>query len=64
MVENTPVVTVVMAVYNAAKTLPRAIESVLCQTLDNWRMICVNDGSTDNSQDLLEEYSRRLKISL
>lgn len=59
MVENTPVVTVVMAVYNAAKTLPRAIESVLCQTLDNWRMICVNDGSTDNSQDLLEEYSRR-----
>lgn len=59
MVENTPVVTVVMAVYNAAKTLPKAIESVLCQTLDNWRMICVNDGSTDNSQDLLEEYSRR-----
>lgn len=58
-VDNKPVVTVVMAVYNAAKTLPRAIESVLAQIFSNWRMICVNDGSTDNSLELLEEYAKK-----
>lgn len=58
-VDNKPVVTVVMAVYNAAKTLPRAIESVMGQTFPDWRMICVNDGSTDDSLELLEEYAKK-----
>ena len=52
-------VTVVMAVYNASRTLGRAIESVLEQTYRNWLMICVNDGSTDNSLEVLYEYAQK-----
>ena len=48
-----------MAVYNARHTLVRAIESVRSQTYANWLMICVNDGSTDDSLDILQEYARR-----
>lgn len=50
---------VVMAVYNASETLERAIESVRNQTYANWIMICVDDGSSDNSFELLQEYSRK-----
>ena len=45
---------VVMAVYNASETLERAIESVRNQTYTNWIMICVDDGSSDNSFELLQ----------
>lgn len=50
---------VVMAVYNASETLKEAIESVRNQTYTNWIMICVDDGSSDNSFELLQEYSRK-----
>ena len=50
---------VVMAVYNASETLKRAIESVRNQTYTNWIMVCVDDGSSDNSFELLQEYSRK-----
>lgn len=52
-------ITVVMAVYNAAKTLSQSIDSVLNQTYENWLMICVNDGSTDNSLDILYDYANK-----
>lgn len=52
-----PIITVVMAVYNAAQHLRRSISSVQAQTYKNWRMICVDDGSTDNSLELLQEYA-------
>lgn len=48
---------VVMAVYNASETLKSAIESVRNQSYSNWIMVCVDDGSTDNSFDILQEYS-------
>lgn len=60
-----PFVTVVMAVYNAEKTLKQSIESVLNQTYSQWRMICVNDGSTDRSLEILNEYaSKDARISV
>ena len=54
-------ISIVVPVYNVAKYLPRCIHSVLAQTFTNWEMICVNDGSTDKSLEILEKYASRDK---
>src|SRR5690348_708419 len=60
---KSPLVTVIMPTFNQEKFLSRAINSLLKQTLDNWELIIVNDGSTDNTfhvvQDFLED--KRIK---
>lgn len=56
-----PYVTVVMAVYNAEKSLNESISSVLSQTFSNWLMICVDDGSTDSSLMILEKFASQDK---
>ena len=58
-----PVVSVIMPVYNAGSWLEPALNSVLQQTLQDIELITVNDGSTDDSRDLLERVSDpRLRI--
>ncbi|MBQ2886923.1 MAG: glycosyltransferase, partial [Alphaproteobacteria bacterium] len=52
-------ISVIMPVYNTASFLRKSIESVLNQTFINFELICVNDGSTDNSLDILNEYASR-----
>ncbi len=47
-------VTVIIPTYNRAQTLRRAIESVQSQSFKDWQMIVVDDGSTDETQSLLE----------
>ncbi len=47
-------VTVLMAIHNAMPHLPEAVESMRAQTLTDWKMVVVNDGSTDQSVDYLE----------
>lgn len=54
-----PKVSVIMPVYNVEKYLPAAIESVLNQTLRNLEIICVNDGSTDSSLEILQRYQKK-----
>ncbi|MBR7116338.1 MAG: glycosyltransferase family 2 protein [Clostridia bacterium] len=49
-------VSVVMPIYNAYEYLRPAIDSVLDQTLGEIELICVDDGSTDRSLDILKEY--------
>lgn len=51
-------VSVVIAVYNAEKYLKQCLDSLMEQTLEEIEIICVNDGSTDNSLTILEEYKR------
>lgn len=48
-------ITVLMAVYNAMPHLPAAVESIRAQTLRDWQMVIVNDGSTDGSVDYLTQ---------
>jgi len=51
-----PKVSVIMPTYNAAHFLPRAIESVCAQTLTDWELIVVDDGSTDGTVEVIRDY--------
>lgn len=56
-----PAISIIIPVYNVEKYLRRCLDSVLNQTFQDWQAICVNDGSPDNSAEILEEYARRDK---
>jgi len=45
--------------YNAEKTLPRAIDSILGQTFQNFEYYILNNGSLDGTWKIIEEYARR-----
>jgi len=55
-------VSIVIPVYNAEKYIKECIESALNQTYKNIEIIAVNDGSTDNSLQILNEFSNRITI--
>src|ERR1700722_7615701 len=59
-----PKVDVIIPAYNAAKYLPIAIESVLAQTFEDWRILLIDDGSTDNTADIVASYQERLGSKL
>jgi glycosyltransferase involved in cell wall biosynthesis len=48
---------VIIPSYNRAHTLPQAIKSVLNQTYPNWELLVVDDGSSDNTQSIIESYT-------
>lgn len=52
-------VSVIMPVYNNEKTLERAIQSILKQTIFDLELILINDGSTDTSAQICEEYAKK-----
>ncbi len=54
-----PRVSVLMPVYNAQAYLVEAIDCLLAQTFSDWDLICVNDGSTDASQAILDSYANK-----
>lgn len=56
---NSAKVSVVVAVYNAATHLEQCMDSILGQTLKDIEIICVNDGSTDDSLRILNKYEKR-----
>lgn len=56
-----PKVSVIIPVYNSEKYLQQSIEGVLNQTLKEIEIICVDDGSTDNSLEILNKYKKRDK---
>lgn len=56
---NNPKVSVIIPVYNAEKYLKECLDSIINQTLKEIEIICVDDGSTDNSLEILKEYEKK-----
>lgn len=54
-----PVVSVIIPVYNMQNYLSRCVDSVIKQTYDNLNIILIDDGSTDHSYEICEEYSHK-----
>ena len=52
-------VSVIIPVFNVEKYLEECLESILAQTLKEIEIICVNDGSVDNSLSILKEYEKK-----
>ena len=56
-------ITVIIPVYNSKKTIYKCIRSVLNQTYKNFEILCVDDGSVDNSVDIIKRFSdKRIRI--
>ena len=55
-------VSIIIPVYNTEKFLTKSIESAINQTYEDIEIIAVNDGSTDNSLDVLNRFSEKIKI--
>ena len=53
---KTPDISVIIPVYNTADYLPECLDSVVGQTFDSFEIIIVNDGSTDKSQTIIDDY--------
>ena len=58
MVESAKI-SIVIPVYNTEKYLRECLDSIINQTFSDWEVICVNDGSTDNSLEILKEYEQK-----
>lgn len=54
-----PTISIIMPVYNVEKYLRECLDSVQGQTFTDWECICVDDGSTDSSSAILDEYAAK-----
>lgn len=54
-----PIVSIILPTYNRERLLVRAINSVLNQTIQNWELIIVDDGSTDKTFDVVNSYLQK-----
>ena len=54
-----PKISVVVPVYNAEEYLKESLDSIVNQTLKDIEIICVNDGSTDSSLQILQQYAAK-----
>ncbi|WP_367990323.1 glycosyltransferase [Vibrio sp. NTOU-M3] len=64
--KSNPLISIILPVYNVEEYLDECLESILKQTYDNYELLAIDDGSTDNSLKLLESYddkfSGRLRV--
>ncbi|MFD2044483.1 glycosyltransferase family 2 protein [Ornithinibacillus salinisoli] len=63
--QHNPLISVITPAYNAEKFIAKTIESVLDQTYTNWEMVIVDDRSTDNTVQIIQEYQKndeRIKL--
>lgn len=57
-----PKISIIIPSYQHAKELPDCLKSIFAQTLKPFEIIAINDGSTDNTTDVLVQYKDRIKI--
>lgn len=58
---HSPKLSIIVPVFNTEKYLTKCIDSILCQTFDDFELILINDGSKDNSLAILKEYEQKDK---
>lgn len=58
---NSPLLSVIIPVYNVEQYLSKCVDSILSQTFTDFELILVNDGSTDNSSKICDEYAKKDK---
>ena len=56
---NNVFVSIIVPVFNVERYLSECLDSIINQSLKNLEVICINDGSTDNSKDILLKYAKR-----
>ena len=54
-----PLISIIIPTYNRANLIGETLDSVLAQTYTNWECIIVDDGSTDNSEEVIKEYTKK-----
>jgi len=54
-----PLVSIIIPTYNRAHLIGETLDSVLAQTYDNWECIIVDDGSSDNTDEVIGEYTKK-----
>ena len=59
MTSEKPLVSIIMPVYNTGKYLDKSIGSVIQQIYENWELIVVDDGSTDNSISIIQSFAQK-----
>ena len=57
MIKQSEKISVLISVFNGEKTINKSIESILDQTYNNFEILLMNDGSTDNTENILKEYA-------
>ena len=56
---STPLISVILPTFDRADLLPRSIASVLAQTFTDWELIVIDDGSTDNTAEVVETWQKQ-----
>lgn len=56
-----PKVSIIIPIYNSAEYLKACMDSIVKQTLKDIEIICINDGSTDNSEKIIQQYAKKDK---
>jgi glycosyltransferase involved in cell wall biosynthesis len=56
---KTPLISIIIPTYNRAQLIPQALDSVLSQTYTHWECLVVDDGSTDNTFQILKDYQEK-----
>lgn len=59
---NTPKITVYVTNHNYGRFIERALESVFAQTVSDWELLIIDDGSTDGSQEIIDRYASRPNV--
>lgn len=59
MKNGEPKVSILVPIYNVEKFLPQCLESLIHQTLEDIEIICLDDGSTDNSPEIIRKYAKQ-----
>jgi len=61
---SNPTISVIMSVYNGAKFLDKAVKSILNQTYQNYEFLIMDDGSTDATAKILDEFAKKSSVKI